>query len=317
MPANGLIFLVVVAIWAAYFVQYWIRRRDHLATARSMDRFSESMRVLARRTPLPASLMETPPARSYAVSPARSMRPQVIVKRADVMTSTSVIASRAEGATSSPHATPSTRPHPLDVAAPPTRGVSRRVRGLVLLAQLAVLLLVTALAVLGHVVWWAPLLAVGAIGCAVVWVREGVRAERSARSARGQKPVRRPISGRAKPATKAAVEVAADVATASAAPAEAEAEAEEVQTVLPEPYGFEGPAATTGSPAASTAATAALVDEDDIPLTWDPRPVPRPTYTMKARADRPLPAPADVTPTPIWVDEDDDIRPVEPQRHTG
>jgi hypothetical protein len=30
-----------------------------------------------------------------------------------------------------------------------------------------------------------------------------------------------------------------------------------------------------------------LVDEDDIPLTWDPVPVPRPTYTMKAMAQRP------------------------------
>jgi len=37
-----------------------------------------------------------------------------------------------------------------------------------------------------------------------------------------------------------------------------------------------------------------LVDEDDIPLTWDPVPVPRPTYTMKARVTRPAPASADL-----------------------
>lgn len=43
---------------------------------------------------------------------------------------------------------------------------------------------------------------------------------------------------------------------------------------------------------------ARLVDEDDIPLTWDPVPVPRPTYTMKARAERPQAAPAEVTPAP-------------------
>ena len=42
-----------------------------------------------------------------------------------------------------------------------------------------------------------------------------------------------------------------------------------------------------------------LVDEDDIPLTWDPVPVPRPTYTMKAKAERPEVAPAEVTPTPV------------------
>ena len=41
-----------------------------------------------------------------------------------------------------------------------------------------------------------------------------------------------------------------------------------------------------------------IVDEDDIPLTWDPVPVPRPTYTMKAKAQRPEVAPAAVTPDP-------------------
>ena len=50
----------------------------------------------------------------------------------------------------------------------------------------------------------------------------------------------------------------------------------------------EAPAA---APAAAHAVpAAALVDEDDIPLTWDPVPVPRPTYTMKAMAQR-VPAP--------------------------
>jgi hypothetical protein len=37
-----------------------------------------------------------------------------------------------------------------------------------------------------------------------------------------------------------------------------------------------------------------LVDDDDIPLTWDPVPVPRPTYTMKARVTRPAPTSADL-----------------------
>ena len=48
----------------------------------------------------------------------------------------------------------------------------------------------------------------------------------------------------------------------------------------------EAPAAARTAPAPA----AALVDEDDIPLTWDPVPVPRPTYTMKAMAHR-VPAP--------------------------
>jgi hypothetical protein len=47
----------------------------------------------------------------------------------------------------------------------------------------------------------------------------------------------------------------------------------------------------------------ALVDEDDIPLTWDPVPVPRPTYTMKSRALRPDPEPAAVTPEAAFAPE--------------
>jgi hypothetical protein len=59
-----------------------------------------------------------------------------------------------------------------------------------------------------------------------------------------------------------------------------------------------------------------LVDEDDIPLTWDPVPVPRPTYTMKARAERPEVPPAEVTqdPEPAALSEDG---PVDERRAAG
>ena len=45
-----------------------------------------------------------------------------------------------------------------------------------------------------------------------------------------------------------------------------------------------------------------ILDEDDMPLTWDPVPVPRPTYTMKAMAPRAEVEPAEVTPTPAPVE---------------
>ena len=54
-------------------------------------------------------------------------------------------------------------------------------------------------------------------------------------------------------------------------------------------------AAPVAEPAAAPSVpTRPLVDEDDIPLTWDPVPVPRPTYTMKARVTRPAPTSADL-----------------------
>jgi hypothetical protein len=337
---NGLIFLVVVAIWAAYLVQYWIRRREHLATARSMDRFSESMRVLARRSPLPQATLESPSARSYAVGPARSMRPQVLVKRADVTSSASVMANQAPGARDSAYAGPSAQPA-MSGSAPhgtapasagravrrnlapvPSGRVSRRIRGLVLLAQLVIFVAVTVLAVVGLVAWWSPLLAVVAIGCAVVWIGEGVRAQRAAaRMAHGPTRVRPPmarpaVSGAAVPASGPANQVVGDRATEGDAAGYEGVDGESGAAELP--YGFEAPVADVASGERPPVAPAAhLVDEDDIPLTWDPRPVPRPTYTMKARVDRALPPPADVTPTPIGVDEDDDVRALEPQRHTG
>ena len=73
---SSLIFLLVIAIWAAYLVQHWLTRREHLATARSMDRFSEAMRVLDR-TSTQASAAEP-----HVATPARLHRPQVTVDRA-------------------------------------------------------------------------------------------------------------------------------------------------------------------------------------------------------------------------------------------
>ena len=82
MQSSSLIFLVIIAIWAAYLLQHWVRRREHLATARSVDRFSDAMRVLERRTPLPGPDLMSPRPRSYALIPARSSRSEIVVKRA-------------------------------------------------------------------------------------------------------------------------------------------------------------------------------------------------------------------------------------------
>ncbi len=79
MHPSGLIFLLIVAIWATYLIQHWVRRREHLATARSVDRFSEAMRVLERRSPLPESSLTAEP-RSYSFGVVRPARPEVVVK---------------------------------------------------------------------------------------------------------------------------------------------------------------------------------------------------------------------------------------------
>src|SRR5690349_4637845 len=82
VPVSSLIFVVIVAIWAAYLVQHWARRREDAAATRSVDGFSEAMRVLEKRPSLPTTELSTPRPHSYAVKPARVGGPTVDVKRA-------------------------------------------------------------------------------------------------------------------------------------------------------------------------------------------------------------------------------------------
>ena len=291
---SSLIFLVIIAIWAAYFIQHWVRRREHLATARSVDQFSESMRVLERRLPLPEANLSTPQPRSYAVSPARPARPQVLVKRA----------APAE-ATSEP---------PVPVAAPAASASAaasgRRARGVTLLGSLAALLVMVALASFAVVPWISILAPVGAIAGVLVWMRRSAQAERAARrraaapqrsqgrASRAERPATR-RTGTQSPTRRASgpAETPADWQGADSAEADSQDGAEAEQHVRESFYDIQAveraSLAQQAAPAPAAAAARTplpavpLVDDDDIPLTWDPVPVPRPTYTMKAMAQRP------------------------------
>ncbi|WP_156971495.1 hypothetical protein [Knoellia sinensis] len=311
MQPSSLIFLVIIGIWAAYFVQYWVRRREHLATIRSVDAFSETMRVLERRAPLPSVEGSGQSPRTYAVSPARAVRPQVTVKRAEAHVAASV--------------NPSSRDDIADDVVEPevaTMHPSRATRGTVVLVGLVGTLVFAVLAAFGVLLWWSfavPLaMAVGGL----VWLRAGVQAEISARRA-VRRPVRRvPVAEPVRETAAGDDEVAERIDHAAPAPAPASRvsarEFELAQEVLaasvPEDAPFDVSAPAVPATAAVEAREAASaehgtaaahveapveavqqfalpeVDEDDIPLTWDPRPVPRPTYTMKAKAaDRPAP----------------------------
>ena len=82
VQVGSLIFVVIVAIWAAYLLQHWVRRRDDAAATRSVDSFSQAMRVLEKRSLLPATELRAPRPTSYAVKPAGAARATVDVKRA-------------------------------------------------------------------------------------------------------------------------------------------------------------------------------------------------------------------------------------------
>jgi hypothetical protein len=82
VQVGSLIFVVIVAIWAAYLLQHWVRRREDAAATRSVDGFSKAMRVLEKRPLLPRSELRAPRPDSYAVKPAAAARAIVDVKRA-------------------------------------------------------------------------------------------------------------------------------------------------------------------------------------------------------------------------------------------
>ena len=64
MDLSGLIFVALAVAWAAYLIPKALRHHEDVVRGRSVDRFSHSMRVLARREPVSARsarLVVTPP----------------------------------------------------------------------------------------------------------------------------------------------------------------------------------------------------------------------------------------------------------------
>ncbi len=318
MHPSSLIFVVVIAIWAVYVMQYWLKRRDHLVTARSVDRFSEAMRVLEPRTastPVEGGAVRP---RSYAVSPARATRGHPTTASVGSAPEPELAGPTGAGA-------PAEGVGRLAVERPRTArptvtpgGRSRRAAGLAFLVSLAATPATLLLAAVGLMGWAVPLLAVAATAASLLWVR------REARMARRRAHVRPPAARRdprsrtagvwndrapgrgTRPATAPGRSAApagtqsADAATASAdAGRNARDDRDEPGSVGAGVYDVEdadGSSAEDGVTAAVAPVVPAAprLDEDDMPLTWDPVPVPRPTYTMKARAYRPEPAPVPV-----------------------
>ncbi len=63
MDLSGIIFVALAVAWAAYLVPKALTHHDEVASTRSVDRFSHTMRVLARREPVnhrDARLVVTP-----------------------------------------------------------------------------------------------------------------------------------------------------------------------------------------------------------------------------------------------------------------
>jgi hypothetical protein len=255
---SSLIFLVLIGIWAAYLLQHWVRRREHLATARSVDRFSDAMRVLERRSPLPDFDVSVSRPRSYAIGPAHHSRQEDVVKRAHFVRPDVPTAPHAVASATAVHSTRVFR-----ILA----GVSaRRVRGLSLLASMSLLLVASVLAVVSVLPWWSVLAAGVALLVDVALLRRVAVAQRVARLNIGQ--ARESADGSA--------------GRAARQPTYFEQEPE---------LAASEPGVTGAGEISEPIESPAPVD----PASWAPVPVPPPTYTLKAKAPDPVVVPAAVT----------------------
>lgn len=262
MDLSPLIFVALAVAWAVYLVPKALKHHDEVVRSRSVEKFSHTMRVLARREPVNGRNAR------LVVSPSRtSVRPPVETKARTTPAAPATVA-----------------------VAPPVRAVTRasarraaRRRRNVLTLVLLTNAVVVGLAVAGTVAW--PWVAVP-VGMLLTWLlacRLSVRAERAARRAQ-----------------RAAIEVGVPpelddteltgeippVPAAPAVPAPAPAP-DAVPTTSP---AAEAPAVLSGEIPIVTATAAG----------WDMVPTTLPTYVSKPAAHRRTVSTIDLDSTGVW-----------------
>jgi hypothetical protein len=86
---SGLIFVALAVAWAVYLIPKALKHHDDVVRGRSIDRFSSSMRVLARREPVSAKMarLVVTPTRAAAAAvatakPSSSSAPTYVDRRA-------------------------------------------------------------------------------------------------------------------------------------------------------------------------------------------------------------------------------------------
>ncbi|GAA1921413.1 hypothetical protein GCM10009737_23620 [Nocardioides lentus] len=246
MDLSAVIFVALAVAWAVYLVPKALKHHDEVARTRSVDRFSATMRTLARREPAPAST-----GGRVVVTPGRpAPTTQVTTKPRSAATAVAEVSVPAPV-----ELTPAQRRRRREAARAAARR-RRRVLGALLVALVASLVT----AGVGAASWWLVAVPGSLIVMWLVACRAMVRGERRGR-------------------------VAAPVAVTGTGTAEVDGAPVDVRVedevadypssydVLRTEEGFDEPA-----PEAQTASIdAAEVD----PELWEPRPVTLPTYVHK------------------------------------
>ena len=168
MDLSAFIFVALAVAWAVYLVPKALRHHDDVVRSRSVERFSHTMRVLARREPV-AARRSRGEAR-LVVTPGRGRSvPEVTTKPS----------SAAEAVTEAVQApAPAAPPAGRREAAAAAARRRRRVLGLLL----SVLVAVVAVAAFGVISWWWTTAPTGLLVAWLVACRVMVRSERAAQA---------------------------------------------------------------------------------------------------------------------------------------
>lgn len=323
VPAGSLIFVIVVAIWAAYLLQHWVRRHEDTAASRSVDRFSRAMRVLDR----PVVAEDDTATRHTHASGARVIRPVVDVKRATPAGDArqSPLVARSTPTVMDPHEVdPMPQPHTPHPHAPRVSLAQRRLRAAVLLLALAWVPVSVVLVVLGRLLWVSIPFSLLTVVAVVVWLRTEVAADIARRSIRGatlgrhgRAPEPHVLSSDDTQVIRSEAVAQAAAAQTVGVPAPAAADEHVSQHRVHHSAQHAGaPAAEAGPAAYEQVFDGEAARSQPVPVeppaegTWAPLPVPRPTYAMKAKAEPRMTAggvPADVFDTPEFADEAEEL----------
>lgn len=274
MDLSALIFVALAVAWAVYLIPKALKHHDEVVRSRSVEKFSHTMRVLARREPV-----DRRNARLVVAPIKAALRPPVETKARAA--AEPVAAPVATPVTTSVAAPARRTPSPQAERAAARRAAKRRrnVLGVLLLANAVVV----GLAVASVVAW--PWTAVPG-GLLVAWLvacRVSVRRERARRSTRSAIEVGVP----SRPAPVIPVEHGAD---------ETEATGDPVVAVV------EVAAPATDEREAVAAAEAPAVTTGEIPVVggWEMVPTTLPTYVSKPAAQRRTVSTIDLDSTGVW-----------------
>lgn len=261
MDLSALIFVALAVAWAVYLIPKALKHHDEVQRSRSVDKFSHTMRVLARREPVDRRNAR------LVVSPVRAvLRPPVETKAHPTP---------SEALVEVPVEVTVVRPVSPQAARTAARRAAKRRRNVLALIALANTVVI-GLAAASVIVW--PWVAVPA-AVLVAWLvacRVSVRAERRGRTSRSAIEIGLPP------------EVEGDDVTGEISPVPPKPRASQVPQDSP---AGEAPAVLTGEIPIVT---------ESVVGGWDMVPTTLPTYVTKPAAQRRTVATIDLDSTGVW-----------------